>query len=138
MYDHKLHIGRKDFCCYCLQAFSTKEIFRCHINDCFKKDEDVKFMNYEKKTKSPFIIYADFERFLKSYTNKYQEHVPCSYSYKLVRVDVKFSNLFNSFLGEDFVYNFINSMVKESKYCSGVMRKHFNEVLVMTKIDVEF
>ena len=26
MYDHTLHRGRKHFCCYCLQAFSSKEM----------------------------------------------------------------------------------------------------------------
>ena len=37
------------------------------------------------------------------------------------------------FLGEDAVYNFINSMIEESKYCSEVMRKYFNKELLMTK-----
>ena len=27
---------KKTFCGYCLQAFSTKEILECHINDYFK------------------------------------------------------------------------------------------------------
>ena len=31
MYDHTLHHGRKHFCYYCLQAFSTKEILERHI-----------------------------------------------------------------------------------------------------------
>ena len=38
-------------------------------------------------------------------------------------------------LGKDAVYNFINNMVEESKYCSDVMKKHFNKELVMTKED---
>ena len=36
MYDHTLHLGGKYFCCYCLQAFSAKEILKSHIKDCFK------------------------------------------------------------------------------------------------------
>ena len=36
MYNHTLHRGRKHFCRYCLQAFSTEETLKCHINDCFK------------------------------------------------------------------------------------------------------
>ena len=50
-----------------------------------KKREYVKFMKYERKIKSSFAIYADFENILvpedngkrnskKSYTNKYQKH----------------------------------------------------------------
>ena len=68
------------------------------------------------------MIYADFESILvpeynrkqnpeESYTNKYQKHVVCSYGYKLVCADDKFSKPFQSYLGEDAVYNFINSVV---------------------------
>ena len=106
MYDYTLRRGRKHFCRYCLQAFSTEEILKRHIKYSFKindkqriimpeEDEYVKFRNYERKIKSPFIIYADFESILvpeengkqnpeESYTNKYQKHITCSYRYKLV------------------------------------------------------
>ena len=36
MYDHTLRRGRKHFCHYCLRAFSTEEILKRHIKDCFK------------------------------------------------------------------------------------------------------
>ena len=36
MYDHTLDHGKKHFCRYCLQAFSTEEILRRHIKDCYK------------------------------------------------------------------------------------------------------
>ena len=56
----------------------------------------------------PFKVYADFECLLKnvgnakhsniginndcfSYTAKYQDHIPCSFAYKLVCIDDKFS-----------------------------------------------
>ena len=72
MYDHTLHCGIKHFCCYCAQDFSTVEILKRHIKYWFKindkariimtkKGEYVKFKNYERKIKSPFTIYADFE-----------------------------------------------------------------------------
>ena len=67
--------------------------------------------------------------------NKYQKHNGYSYGYTLVCVDKIFSNTFKSYLGEDAVYNFINSMVEESKYCTDVMNKYFKEKLVMTKKD---
>ena len=67
-----------------------------------KKGEYVKFKNYERKVKSPFLIYADSESTLvpenngkqnpdESYTNKYQKHAAYSYGYKLVCFDDKFS-----------------------------------------------
>ena len=136
MYDHTLHRGRKHFCRYCLQTFSAEEISKSQIKDCFKingkqrivmskKGEFVKLKNYERKIKSPFIIYADFESILvpedngkqnpeESYANKYQKHIVCSHGYKLVCVDDKFSKRFKIYLGKNEVYNFNSSMIEES------------------------
>ena len=114
-----------------------------------KKIECVRFKSFERKIKSPFMIYEDLERILvpedkgkqnpyKSYTkNIKQKHVAFRYGYKLVCVDDKFSKPFKSYSGEDTVYNFINSMTEKSMYCSEVMKKHFNKELVMTKEDDE-
>ena len=66
-----------------------------------------------------------------SYTNKYQKNVACSYGYKLVCV----SKPFKRYLVKDAVYNGVNSMIEESKYCSDAIKKHFNKELVMTKED---
>ena len=85
MYDHTRHCGRKHFCCYCLQAFSTEEIFRRHFKDCAnihdkqriiipKKSEYFKFKNYERKIKSPFMIYKDFESILVLKDNGKENH----------------------------------------------------------------
>ena len=95
-----------------------KKISKRHIKDCLKinakqrikipkKGEYVKFKNFERKIKSPFMIYADFEYTLvpenngkqnrdESYTNKYKKNVALSYSYKLVCVDDRFSKRFKS------------------------------------------
>ena len=35
------------------------------------------------------------------------------------------------------VYNFVSSTIEESKYCSDIMKKHFNKELVVTKKDNE-
>ena len=90
-----------------------------------KEGECVRFKNYERKIKSTFMIYVGFETILlpedngkqnpnESYTNKYQNHIACSYDYKLVCVDDKFSQPFKTYLGKDAVYNFLNSMIEES------------------------
>ena len=52
-------------------------------------------------------------------------YVACSYGYELVCVDNKFNTSFKSYLHEDVVYQFVNSMIEESKYCSEVMKKAF-------------
>ena len=36
MYEYTLHRERKHICCYCLQAFRTADVLKCHIKDCFK------------------------------------------------------------------------------------------------------
>ena len=54
----------------------------------------------------------------KSYTNKYQKHVPWSYGYELACVNDKFSKPFKPYLGKDAAYNFINSIIDESKCCN--------------------
>ena len=75
MYDHSLHRERKHFCCYYLQPFKTAEKLKCHIKDCFKingkqtikmakKGECIKFKNFERKIKTPFMIYVDFQSIL--------------------------------------------------------------------------
>ena len=56
------------------------------MNEMPKEAEYVRFKNYERKTKSPIMIYADFEIILvqkddgkhnpeESYTGKYQKYV---------------------------------------------------------------
>ena len=51
----------------------------------------IKFKNYFKQILAPFKVYADFECNLKSaesyggsYSKNYQDHIPCSFAYKLV------------------------------------------------------
>ena len=74
-YNQTLHDDRKHFCFYCLQSFNTAQIRERQDNDHFevngkqmikmaKKVGFVKFKNYTRKVKSPFRIYADFERIL--------------------------------------------------------------------------
>ena len=36
MYDHTLIVN---YCPYCLQAFSTEEVLKRHIKDCFKTND---------------------------------------------------------------------------------------------------
>ena len=58
------------------------------------------FKNHFKQLVVHFKIYADFDCLLKgvqssdksnsSYTEKYQDHIPCSFAYEVVCVDNKF------------------------------------------------
>ena len=65
------------------------------------KRSSINSKDYFKQLPVPFKIYADFECILKrvkssnqnngSYTEKYQAYIPCSFPYKIVCVDNKFS-----------------------------------------------
>ena len=79
MYIHTLYCGKN------IKVFISEEILKLNIEDCFKiigkqtiimleKGEYVKFENYERKIKSPFMIHADFERMLVPEDNGKQIH----------------------------------------------------------------
>ena len=48
MYENTLHRGRKHFCSYCLQAYSTEEILTCHIKGCLEINGKQRFRCLQK------------------------------------------------------------------------------------------
>ena len=58
------------------------------------------------------MMYADFDCQKTIEVKIQMTHVACSYGHKLVRVDDKFSQPFNSSLDEDNAYSFTNSMIE--------------------------
>ena len=71
-----------------------------------------------------------YQNTCRSCTNKkYHKHVYCSYGYKLVYFDDKFSKFPKFYLSEDTVSNFINNMMEERKFCTDIMKKHFSKNL---------
>ena len=99
--------NKKWFCRSCLQCFSRESVLVKHKENCLsingkqsvKLEEWItEFENYFKQIPVPFKIYADFDCNLRSvesyegsYTKKYQDHVPCSFAYKVVSIDDKFT-----------------------------------------------
>jgi len=94
------------YCKRCLRGYRTIESLNIHNKYCLQHDAQrielpkpntkTKFKNYNRSMRVPIVIYADFESFIKpistcqsdprkSYTNKYQKHVTCSFSYKIVK-----------------------------------------------------
>ena len=79
-----------------------------------------KFENYSKHLPFPFKIYADFECNLQdteiyegSCTKKYHDHVPCSYAFKVVCIDNRFSKPVVAYRGENATYEFIKAISEE-------------------------
>ena len=103
----------------------------------------IEFTKFNKQIPVPFKIYADFECLLKgcdsginndcfSYTSKYQDHVFCSFAYKLVSLNDKFSKDVVLYRGKNAVFKFIQYIFREYSYCKEVRKKYFNKNLVMT------
>ena len=109
-----------------MHAYSTKELLavhavdRCHVQRTkFPLDPRCHFTTIQNQLPAPFVVYADFESILKpvnervdetqsvstgkaSSTSVYQEHVPCSFAYKVVSsVDPEFSRPLVMYRGED-------------------------------------
>ena len=111
MFNKTKNKNKKYFCKSCLQYFSSENVRRDHKKECLLINGGqnvqlekgfIEFKNFNRKIPVPFKIYANFECLLKScdfgfdsdcfsYTKKYQDHIPCSFAYKLVYVDDKFS-----------------------------------------------
>ena len=103
------------------------------------------FKKYFKQIPVSFKIYADFKCNLKNfesyegtYSKKYQDHVPCSFAYKLICVDDEFTKPIAVFRGENATYKFIKAIFKEYQYCKKVMKKHFNKTLIMSEEEEQF
>ena len=141
--------SKKWFWKSCLQFFSSKNVLVKHKEDCLSingmqsvdLDEGIiKFENYSKQLSVPFKIFVDFECNLKdteiyegSCTKKYHDHVPCSYAFKVVCIDNRFSKPIVIYRGENAAYEFIKAILKEYKYCKKVIKKHFNKYLIMSE-----
>ena len=92
-------------------CFSSKKVLIKHCEDCLMINgkQNVKlekgfigFKNFNRQIPVPFKIYADSGCILKScdagldndcfsYTRKYQDHIPCSFAYKVACIDDEFS-----------------------------------------------
>ena len=145
--------NKKYFCKNYLQCFSNENVLTDHKKICFKINGEqavkleggfIEFKNYFKVIPVPFRVYAYFECILKSvksnegfYTEKYQNHIPRSFSYKLVCVDNNFSKPIVVYKGKNTAYRFIEAILKEHEYCKKVMKKHFNKNLIMTEKEEE-
>ena len=147
---------KKHFCKYCLHCFSNEKFLIEHKETCLKitgkqsiklKGGSIELKNHFKQLAVPFRIYADYESLLKdvqssnksniSYTEKYQDHIPWSYAYKIVCIDNKISKKGLLYRGKTAVYKFIEAILKEYDYCKKIIKKHFNKNLIMSAEDEE-
>ena len=100
--------GVQYYCMRCLNPFHSQESLDKHLEYCSAHEAvkiempgegtTLKFKNYNRSMRVPFIVYADFESFIKpidtcepnpknSYTKQYQKHTPSSFSYYIKCLD---------------------------------------------------
>ena len=124
----------------CLQCFSSKNVLTEHNEVCLSinwvqsvrlKKGTIELKNYFKEIPVQFKVYADFECNLESvksyedsYSKKYQDHILCSFAYKLICVNDKFTKPIIVFRDQNAAYQFIKAILKEHEYCKKVMKKH--------------
>ena len=63
-----------------------------------------------------------------SYFKKYQNHVPCSFAYKLVCFYDKFNKPIVVFRGKKAAYKFIESVLKEYEYCKKATKNTLTKI----------
>ena len=162
MFSKTKNKSKKYFCKCCLQCFSSENILIEHRTNCLVingkksvkiKSGTIKFKSYFKQLSVPLKIYADFECIIKkiesdiiectsiecdsnsSYTRKYQDHILCSFAYKVVCIDNKCSKKVVLYRGKNAVYKFI---LNEYNYCRKVIKKHFNKILICLQKKKDF
>ena len=69
---------------------------------------------------------------------KNQNHISCSFTYKLVYVDDEFCKPIVIFRVANAVYEFIEAILKDFEYCKKVMRKLFDKNLIMIEEEEPF
>ena len=130
MFHKTKNTNKKWFCKSCLQCFSSENVLIKHREDCLSINAKqsvgvekgmIEFQNYLKQLKVPFKIYADFQCNLRDvetyegfYTKQYHDHVPCSYAYKVVCIDDRFSKSTIIYRGENTAYEFIKAITKNN------------------------
>lgn len=127
---------RKKYYCYrCVHGFSRQDLLDEHIKNVCPMDREaaavslpklgenfIEFNNAKATTKLPYVIYADFESILKPIekqcgdsTTLIQEHVDCSYCFKVVATNKDEYYPSEMYCGEDAAFKMIERLLKLSE-----------------------
>lgn len=125
-------------CRFCLRPFYTENSWKTHNEiDCtsiekgvrtvfpHQDDNILKFTNYWKKIRAPFVIYADFEAILlKNENNNERTHRASMYAYKIVSTDPNYSKPIRIYHGKKTETSFLESIKKESERLFKLMNRY--------------
>ena len=132
--DRTNHNGAAFYCHYCFHGFVRQDLLDDHLPYCKKHgaqkielpDEDnkwLRFENFRRQLRTPFVIYADFESLNKKIddssvdtnTTKYKEHEPCGYAYKVVCEDSQYSKPVFHYRGPNPINHFLQKISQEEQ-----------------------
>ena len=136
------HKEKYHFCLRCLNPFWCEKSLNKHLEYCSNheavkiempnKGDILKFKNYYKGKRLPFMMYADTESLIKpiqtcepcsqsSYTKKYQKHEPISFSYYIKCFDDNvFKPRLRSSTGEDAMQTFVEWLENDVKEIANI------------------
>ena len=135
----------KTFLSRCLNAFRSHKSLNKHKEYCDKHEAVkiempkegtiLKFINYHRGEKVPFIVYADFECFIKpiqscnpdeksSYTKQYQKHELSSFCYYIKCFDDEvYKPKIVNYTGEDAAQKFVEMLEEDIKIIANIPQK---------------
>ena len=140
----KTHRSQMYFCSYCLHGFCKETAFHEHQSNCSThgaqrvelpvvgKNDVLKFNDYEKTLKVPFVIYADFETInRKLYTcmpnPKLSATTPttkldvCGFGYKVVCEDNRYTKPIVVYRGEDAGEKLMEYLLEEQEQIKEIL-----------------
>ena len=140
------HDGKKYFCLRCLNPFNNQKALDKHKEYCSnhegvriimpEKGTMLKFKNYHRGEKVPFVIYAHFECCIKSihtcdpnpensYTKQYQKHEPISFYYYIKSFDSKVYLPIKerSYTGKNAEREFLKCLEEDIKTIANIPKK---------------
>ena len=100
-----------------------------------EKGTMLKYKNYHKSEKVPFVVYADFECYIKlmqscdptpesSYTKQYQKHEPSSFCYYIKCFDDEvYEPKLVSYTGDDAAQKFVGMLEEDIKRITNIPKK---------------
>ena len=154
LYDQNKAKTKKHFCVRCLQGFTKEELLQKHEEACVNeqpiriempKQNKIKFINYQKQMKVPYVIYADFESIIEpihtalpnpkeSNTTKTEHHNGCSFCYMVVCSDGTCQDPV-LYRGENATEKFLEALEAEEKAIIAKLKNRKKMVESMTQED---
>lgn len=126
------------YCPYCLHGFLKKTTLQKHVDFCMSlgmqkiemptpgENDILKFTDISKQLRVPFVIYADFETYVKpiqtcdldpnsSHTVNLFEFEACGFAYHIVSTDKRYSKPPSVYRGENVIETFLTQLLEEEE-----------------------